>query len=160
MAKEKTVKTNAMRMLDKLKIPYDVLTVDIPEFVDGVQMAKLEGVPVQESFKTLVLQGKSREYYVFVLPVEKEIDLKRAASAVGEKSVEMIHVKDITKITGYVRGGCSPLGMKKKFRTVLAAEGCEHESIYVSAGKIGTSMHLKTDDLIRAAEAEVADFAV
>ena len=157
MAKEKTVKTNAMRMLDKLKIPYDVLTVDIPEFVDGVQMAKLEGVPVQESFKTLVLQGKSREYYVFVLPVEKEIDLKRAASAVGEKSVEMIHVKDITKIT---RGGCSPLGMKKKFRTVLAAEGCEHESIYVSAGKIGTSMHLKTDDLIRAAEAEVADFTV
>jgi Cys-tRNA(Pro)/Cys-tRNA(Cys) deacylase len=72
----------------------------------------------------------------------------------------MIHVKDITKITGYVRGGCSPLGMKKKFRTVLAAEGCEHESIYVSAGKIGTSMHLKTDDLIRAAEAEVADFTV
>ena len=122
MAKEKTVKTNAMRMLDKLKIPYDVLTVDIPEFVDGVQMAKLEGVPVQESFKTLVLQGKSREYYVFVLPVEKEIDLKRAALAVGEKSVEMIHVKDITKITGYVRGGCSPLGMKKKFRTVIAAE--------------------------------------
>ncbi len=89
MAKEKTVKTNAMRMLDKLKIPYDVLTVDIPEFVDGVQMAKLEGVPVQESFKTLVLQGKSREYYVFVLPVEKEIDLKRAASAVGEKRPAM-----------------------------------------------------------------------
>ena len=160
MAKEKTVKTNAMRMLDKLKIPYDVLTVDIPEFVDGVQMAKLEGVPVQESFKTLVLQGRSREYFVFVLPVDKEIDLKRAASAVGEKSVEMIHVKDISKITGYVRGGCSPLGMKKKFRTVIALECRKHESIYVSAGKIGTSMHLKTDDLIRACEAEIADFTV
>ena len=160
MAKEKAVKTNAMRMLDKLKIKYEVLTVDIPEFVDGVQMAMLEGVPVCETFKTLVLQGKSKEYYVFVLPVDKEIDLKRAASAVGEKSVEMIHVKDITKITGYVRGGCSPLGMKKKFRTVLAAECREHESVYVSAGKIGTSMHLRTDDLIRAAEAETADFTV
>lgn len=158
MAKDKAVKTNAMRMLDKLKIEYDVLTVDIPEFVDGVQMARLEGVPTEESFKTLVLVGKSREYYVFVLPVEKEIDLKRAAQAVGEKSVEMIHVKDITKITGYVRGGCSPLGMKKKFRTVIAAECRQYEAVYVSAGKIGTSMHLGTEDLIRATDASVADF--
>ncbi|MER2024666.1 MAG: YbaK/EbsC family protein, partial [Eubacteriales bacterium] len=110
MAKEKTVKTNAMRILDRMKIDYEVITVDLPEFVDGVQMAELEGVPAEESFKTLVLQGKSREYYVFVLPVEKEVDLKAAAACVGEKNIGMIHVKDITKITGYVRGGCSPLG--------------------------------------------------
>ena len=160
MAKEKTVKTNAMRILDRMKIDYEVITVDLPEFVDGVQMAELEGVPAEESFKTLVLQGKSREYYVFVLPVEKEVDLKAAAACVGEKNIGMIHVKDITKITGYVRGGCSPLGMKKKFRTVIAEECRAHEKIYVSAGKIGTSMHLLTEDLIRASEAYVAKFTV
>ena len=155
MAKEKTVKTNAMRILDRMKIDYEVITVDLPEFVDGVQMAELEGVPAEESFKTLVLQGKSREYYVFVLPVEKEVDLKAAAACVGEKNIGMIHVKDITKITGYVRGGCSPLGMK-----VIAEECRAHEKIYVSAGKIGTSMHLLTEDLIRASEASVAKFTV
>jgi Cys-tRNA(Pro)/Cys-tRNA(Cys) deacylase len=160
MAKEKAVKTNAMRMLDKMKIPYEVLTVDLPEFVDGVTMAALEGVPVEESFKTLVMQGKSREYYVFVLPAEKEVDLKSAARVVGEKSVEMIPVKDITKVTGYVRGGCSPLGMKKKFVTVLAEEALAFEAIYVSGGRIGTSIHLKTEDLMRAAEASPAKFTV
>ena len=160
MAKEKAVKTNAMRMLDKMKIPYEVLSVDLAEFVDGVTMANLEGVPAEQSFKTLVMQGKSREHYVFVLPCDREVDLKNAAKAVGEKSVEMIPVKDITAVTGYVRGGCSPLGMKKKFATVLAEEALQFEEIYVSGGKIGTSIRLKTKDLMRAAEAKTAKFAV
>ncbi len=160
MAKEKAVKTNAMRMLDKMKIPYEVLSVDLAEFVDGVTMANLEGVPAEQSFKTLVMQGKSREHYVFVLPCDREVDLKNAAKAVGEKSVEMIPVKDITAVTGYVRGGCSPLGMKKKFVTVLAEEALQFEEIYVSGGKIGTSIRLKTKDLMRAAEAKTAKFTV
>ncbi len=158
MSKDKVVKTNAMRMLDKMKIKYDVVTADIDTFVSGTEMARLENVSPEESFKTLVMQGKSREYYVFVLPVEKEVDLKAAAVSVGEKSVEMIPVKDITRVTGYVRGGCSPLGMKKKYVTRVAREAQAFEKIYVSAGKIGVSMHLFTDDLIRATGAEYASF--
>ena len=158
MSKDKVVKTNAMRMLDKMKIEYGVVTADITSFVSGTEMARLENVSPEESFKTLVMQGKSREYYVFVLPVGKEVDLKAAAASVGEKSVEMIPVKDITKVTGYVRGGCSPLGMKKKFATRLAREAEAFEKIYVSAGKIGVSMHVRTEDLIRAVDAEYASF--
>jgi Cys-tRNA(Pro)/Cys-tRNA(Cys) deacylase len=119
MAKEKDIKTNAMRILDRMKISYEVLTYEVPEFVDGVQVADIEGVPHETSFKTLVAEGRSGSYFVFVIPIEKEVDLKAAARAVGEKSVELIHVKDITKITGYVRGGCSPLGMKKAFPTLF-----------------------------------------
>ena len=149
MAKEKTVKTNAMRILDRMKIDYEVITVDLPEFVDGVQMAELEGVPAEESFKTLVLQGKSREYYVFVLPVEKEVDLKAAAACVGEKNIGMIHVKDITKITGYVRGGCSPVGMKKLFPTVIDLSANNYPTVCVSAGRVGYQIELAPEDLVR-----------
>ena len=109
----KEAKTNAMRMLDKKKISYEALTYEVDEFIDGMH------APVDASYKTLVMQGKSKQYYVFVIPIACEVDLKKAARSVGEKSVEMIHVKDITKITGYVRGGCSPLGMKKLFPTVI-----------------------------------------
>ncbi len=154
--KDKEIKTNAMRMLDRMKIPYEVLQYELEAFEDGIQIADLEGVPREESFKTLVMRGKSGDYYVFVLPIEKEVDLKAAARAVGEKAVEMIHVKDITAITGYVRGGCSPIGMKKKFRTVIAEEANGFDEIYVSGGRIGSTLHLKTADLIRAAEAVTA----
>lgn len=109
MAKKKEIKTNAMRILDKNKIKYEVLQYECDEFIDGLHTAEKTGAPVEQSFKTLVLQGKSKQYYVFVLPIAEEIDLKHAARLVEEKSVEMIHVKDITDITGYVRGGCSPL---------------------------------------------------
>ena len=109
----KEAKTNAMRMLDKKKIPYEALTYEVDEFIDGMHCAEITGAPVDASYKTLVMQGKSKQYYVFVIPIACEVDLKKAARSVGEKSVEMIHVKDITKITGYVRGGCSPTGNEK-----------------------------------------------
>lgn len=105
----KEVKTNAMRILDRNKVSYEILQYECDEFIDGLHTAEKTGAPVEQSFKTLVMQGKTGEYYVFVIPIAEEVDLKEAAKAVGEKSVEMIHVKDITKITGYVRGGCSPL---------------------------------------------------
>ena len=104
----KEVKTNAMRILDKNKIPYEIINYECDEFIDGLHTAEATGAPVEQSFKTLVMQGKSKQYYVFVLPIAEEVDLKVAAKTVGEKSVEMIHVKDITAITGYVRGGCTP----------------------------------------------------
>ena len=107
----KEAKTNAMRMLDRAKIPYEVIQYECDEFIDGLHTAEKTGAPVEQSFKTLVMQGKSKQYYVFVLPIAEEVQLKTAARVVGEKSVEMIPVKDITKITGYVRGGCTPLGM-------------------------------------------------
>ena len=103
------------------------------------------------------MQGKSREYYVFVVPIACEVDLKAAARAVGEKSVEMIHVKDITAITGYVRGGCSPLGMKKQFRTVIHSSAADYPQIYVSGGRIGTTLKLNPEDLRRTVRAEYAD---
>ena len=155
MKKEKEIKTNAMRILDRMKIPYEVLQYEMDSFEDGVQVADLEGVPREESFKTLVMRGKSGGFYVFVLPVEKEVDLKAAARAVGEKSVEMIHVREITEITGYVRGGCSPVGMKKAYPTVLAKEAEAYEKIYVSGGRIGSTLHLKTADLIKASGAVI-----
>ena len=158
--KEKEIKTNAMRILDALKIPYEVLQYTVDAFEDGVQIADLEGVPREESFKTLVMRGKSGAYYTFVLPAEKEVDLKAAARAAGEKSMEMIHVKDITALTGYVRGGVSPIGMKKEFRTFIAEEAKAYEKIYVSGGRIGSTLHLNTEDLLRAAKAETAPFTV
>ena len=109
----KEVKTNAMRILDRHKVAYEILNYECDEFIDGLHTAELTGAPVEQTYKTLVMQGKSRAYYVFVVQIAEEVDLKAAARAAGEKSVEMIHVKDITKITGYVRGGCSPLGMRK-----------------------------------------------
>ncbi len=155
--KEKEIKTNAMRILERKKIPYEVLQYEVKEFEDGSQIADIEGVSHEASFKTLVMQGKSKAYYVYVLPIEEEVDLKAAARAVGEKSVEMIHVKDLTAITGYVRGGCSPIGMKKQFVTVIAKECLQFEKIYVSGGRIGSTLYLKTEDLIKASEAKVED---
>ncbi len=156
----KEAKTNAMRMLDKKKIPYEAVTYECDEFIDGLHSAAMTGAPVDASFKTLVMQGKSRQYYVFVMPIALEVDLKKAARAVGEKSVEMIHVKDITKITGYVRGGCSPLGMKKRLRTVLDSSARAQAAIVVSAGKIGYQVELAPADLIALVGGKTADLTV
>jgi Cys-tRNA(Pro)/Cys-tRNA(Cys) deacylase len=156
----KEIKTNAMRILDKNKIKYEMITYECDEFVDGIHTAELTGVPVAQSYKTLVMQGKSRQYYVFVVPVASEVDLKAAARAVSEKSIEMIHVKDITAITGYVRGGCSPLGMKKQFPTVIDASAEAFEEIYVSGGRIGATIRLKTQDLAAVTRAAFAAVAV
>ena len=112
---------------------------------------------MEQSFKTLVVQGKSREYYVLVIPIAEEIDLKTAAKAVGEKSVEMIHVKDITKVTGYVRGGCSPLGMKKNYPTVIHESAKNYEQIYVSGGKIGITLKVNPFQLAETVHARFED---
>ena len=138
MAKE--AKTNAMRMLDRQKVKYETLAYECDEFIDGIHCADITGAPYEQSFKTLVMEGKSGGYYVFVVPIEKEVDRKAAAKAVGEKAVDMIHVKDITKITGYVRGGCSPIGMKKPFPTVFDASAGNFQEIYVSGGRIGLTL--------------------
>ena len=130
--KEKEIKTNAMRMLDKHKISYETLQYECEEFIDGLHTAEITGAPPEQSFKTLVLQGKSRQYYVFVLPVAKEIDLKTAARLVAEKSLDMIPVKEITAVTGYVRGGCSPLGMKKQYPVLLHEEALQYDRINIS----------------------------
>lgn len=153
----KEVKTNAMRILDRSKIPYDILNYECVEFIDGLHTAEKSGAPVDQSFKTLVARGKSGGYYVFVIPIADEVDLKEAARAVGEKAVEMIHVKDITGITGYVRGGCSPLGMKKQFPTVIHESATQYEEIYVSGGRIGTSIKVNPQALAQVVRAEFAD---
>ena len=137
MAKE--AKTNAMRFLEKEKVAYTAHEYPHEEgvAVDGATVARSMGQDPACVFKTLVTQGASREYFVFVIPVEAELDLKAAARSVGEKSVAMIHVADINKVTGYVRGGCSPVGMKKRYVTVFDASALDQEKIYVSAGRIG-----------------------
>lgn len=158
MSKAKEIKTNAMRILDREKISYEVLQYECEEFVDGMHSAELTGAPVEQSFKTLVAKGKSGQYYVFVLPIAKEVDLKKAARIVGEKSVEMIHVKEITAVTGYVRGGCSPIGMKKQFPTVIEQSAQRYDRIYVSGGRIGTTLILAPENLLRASRAKYGDF--
>ena len=153
----KEVKTNAMRILDKNKIPYEILNYEWGEFIDGLHTAEATGAPGEQSFKTLVMPGKSRQYYVFVIPIADEVDLKAAARAVGEKSVEMIHVKDITAITGYVRGGCSPLGMKKQFPTIVNESAAAFDKIYISGGRIGTSITINPDSLLTVVRGQYAD---
>lgn len=158
--KDKEVKTNAMRILDKNKIPYDTITYVCNAFIDGLHTAEKTGAPVEQSFKTLVARGKSKEYYVLVLPIAEEVDLKAAAKVLGEKSIEMIHVKDITAVTGYVRGGCSPLGMKKQYKTIIQESAEKYSEIYVSGGRIGSTIKVNPVDLARAADAAFADFTV
>ena len=158
MAKE--AKTNAMRMLDRQKVKYETLAYECDEFIDGIHCADITGAPYEQSFKTLVMEGKSGGYYVFVVPIEKEVDRKAAAKAVGEKAVDMIHVKDITRITGYVRGGCTAVGMKKQYVTRIDASAQNLQTMVVSGGHLGTQLELKPEDLRKAANAEFADIVV
>ena len=153
----KEIKTNAMRILDRQKIPYSIIQYECEEFIDGVHVAEQTGVPVEQSFKTIVMRGKSGQYYVFVLPAASEADLKAAAKAVGEKSIELLHVKEITAVTGYVRGGCSPLGMKKQFPTVLHESAAAFDTIYVSGGRIGTTISVSPDALLAVVRGTYAD---
>lgn len=155
--KEKDIKTNAMRMLDRQKIAYTVNTYECEDFVDGVHIAQMLGQNEEQSYKTLVTKGKSGGYYVFVLPVARELDMKKAASAVGEKSVEMLHVKDINAVTGYIRGGCSPLGMKKQFPTVVDSSAESFETIIISGGRLGSQIMLAPGDLVSACGGSFAD---
>ena len=158
----KEVKTNAMRILDRNKIPYEIINYECDEFIDGLHTAEKTGAPVEQSFKTLVMSGKAaaggnRQYYVFVVPIAEEVDLKAAAKCVGEKSLEMLHVKDLTPLTGYVRGGCSPLGMKKQFPTVVHESATSFDKIYISGGRIGTSITVNPDALLKVTRGQYAD---
>ena len=144
------IKTNAMRIIEKAGINYNTYAYDHSDgLIDGISVANKMGQPVERVFKTLVTQGTSREYYVFVIPVADELDLKAAAKTVNEKAVEMIKVSDINKITGYIRGGCSPIGMKKEYKTVLNSSCKALDTIIVSAGKIGHQIELAPDDLVK-----------
>ena len=158
MAKE--TKTNAMRILERNKVAYEMFTYECDEFIDGIHSADLTGRPHEQSFKTLVMVGKSGGYYVFVVPVEKEVDRKAAAKAVGEKAVDMIHVKDILSITGYVRGGCSPIGMKKQYPTVIDASAEDFEEIYVSGGRIGLTLKVSVEGLLKVSRGKIADITM
>lgn len=154
---KKEVKTNAMRILDRQKIAYEYETYECDEFTDGIQVADKLGYAHELVYKTLVTTGKSGGYYVFVIPIEKEIDFKKAAKVVGEKSLEMLHLKDLTKVTGYIRGGCTSIGMKKQYPTVIQESAKELEYMYVSGGKLGMQIKLSPEDLKKAAKAEFAD---
>ena len=147
MAKQKEVKTNAMRILESLKIPYTHHTYECEEFVDGLQIADKLSLPYEQVYKTLVTVGSSKNYFVFVIPIAEELDMKKAAKSVGEKSVEMIHVKDMLGITGYIRGGCSPIGMKKKFPTYIEETAQLYDTIMVSAGQRGVQVTVSPEDL-------------
>jgi Cys-tRNA(Pro)/Cys-tRNA(Cys) deacylase len=145
MVKEKT---NAMRILDQKKIPYNVITYDSQDGkIDGISVARKIGKDIQFVYKTLVTQGSSGSIYVFVIPVESELDLKKAAQATGEKNVALVQAKDMEKWTGYIRGGCSPIGMKKLYPTFIDSSASQFEQIVVSGGKIGVLIELSVDAL-------------
>ena len=149
MAKEKILKTNAMRILDSKKVSYEMLSYESEDGkIDGISVAHKIGVDEKNVFKTLVAQGTSKELYVFVIPVAVELDLKNAAKIAGEKKVEMIAVKDIMKYTGYIRGGCSPIGLKRDYRTFIPESAKGLDFMIVSAGKIGHQIKLNPNDLV------------
>ncbi len=158
--KEKEIKTNAMRILDRINIKYTHQSYECEEFVDGLQTAEKLGLPYEKVYKTLVTVGCDKQHYVFVIPIERELNLKKAAKAVGVKSVAMIPVKDITQITGYVRGGCTAIGMKKQFCTVIDASAKELPDMYVSGGKIGCQINLTPEDLAKACNASFEDIVM
>ena len=154
---KKEVKTNAMRMLDRAKVSYSYEEYECDDFTDGIQTADKLGYDHKLVYKTLVTTGKTGNHYVFVIPIEAEIDFKKAAKVVGEKSLEMLHLKDLTKVTGYVRGGCSPLGMKKAFHTIVHQSAAQYDKIYISGGRIGTSIALSPEDLMKVIDGAYAD---
>ena len=160
MAKNKEEKTNVMRTLDQKKIPYTAFSYDPNGPIDGVSVAAETGLDAASVFKTLVTKGASGAYYVFDIPVAENLDLKKAARAVGEKSIAMLPQKELLPLTGYVHGGCSPVGMKKQFPTVFHETANELALVAVSAGKIGHQVQVKPDDLLKLLRAKTADVVV
>ncbi len=154
----KEQKTNVMRLLEQKKIQYTAH--EYPhgdEAVDGLTVARICGQNPEQVFKTLVARGASKSIYVFVIPVTGELNLKKAAKASGEKSIAMIHVSEITALTGYVRGGCSPIGMKKQYKTFFDESAADKPTIMVSAGKIGYQVELNPDELLKLSRGAYAD---
>lgn len=164
-AEKKTVKTNAVRILEASGARYELLTLPLQETSEGPvavnarKVAELLGRGPEFVFKTLVTVGKSREHYVFVVPGSRELDLRKAAQAVGEKSIEMIPAKELLPLTGYVHGGCSPVGMKKTFRTVIDASAEDHNPIIISAGRIGRHIEILLSELLKVLPFTLADIA-
>lgn len=157
MAKAKHAKTIAVRQLEQQKIQFDVLEYETGDGqVDGISVAEKIGHPVSRVFKTLVAKASAQKLFVFVIPVAEELDLKAAAKVVGEKKIEMLPVKELLGYTGYVRGGCSPVGMKKLYPTVIDATAREQGSIIISAGKIGMQVHVQIDDLLAVTKGQLA----
>ena len=155
--KTKVEKTNAMRRLDALKIKYKEHTYTDTDAVSGVEVAEVLNQEPGRVFKTLVTQGKSKNYYVFMLPVAEELDLKKAAKAVGEKSIEMIKSKELLPLTGYIHGGWRPIGMKKFFTTTIHKTAADYETIFFSGGRIGFQIELAFSDLQKAIKIQTAD---
>jgi Cys-tRNA(Pro)/Cys-tRNA(Cys) deacylase len=159
MAKKKEIqeKTNAMRRLDALKLTYGEYTYDRDEGISGEEVARSLGQDPDRVFKTLVTVGRSGEHYVFMIPVAEELDLKKAAKAVEEKSIEMVKSKELLSLTGYIHGGCSPIGMKKFFKTTVHETALLYDRIIFSGGKIGYQIELGLEDLAKAIPLETAD---
>ena len=157
---KKEEKTNVMRVLDGKKIFYVSHSYEPDATMSGEEIAAILGEDAKKVFKTLVTQGKSGSYYVFVIPVTEELDLKKAAKASGEKAVSMIKQKELLPLTGYVHGGCSPIGMKKHFATFIHETVRDYDRIFVSAGKVGFQIELSPDDLINVADCTVADIII
>lgn len=156
MAKES--KTNAMRILDSNEIEYTTHSYENKDGkIDGIAVSHKINKDVYSVFKTLVTQGHSKEFYVFVIPVAQELDMKKASKVANEKNVELIHVKDINKITGYIRGGCSPLGMKKVFKTYIQEDALLFDTIVFSGGKIGAQIEMNPNDLKKVIECSFVD---
>ena len=154
---KKEEKTNVMRVLDAKKISYESHSYKPDATMTGEEIAALLGEDADKVFKTLVTQGKTGAFYVFVIPVKGELDLKKAAKASGEKAVSMIKQKDLLPLTGYVHGGCSPIGMKKHFPTFIHNTAVNYDTVFVSAGKVGFQIELSPADLIAAAEIKVEE---
>lgn len=152
-------KTNAMRMLDQAKISYDTAEYEVDEQdLSGEHVAQTLGQPVEQVFKTLVVRGEKNGLMVFCIPVAEELDLKKAASFSKDKKIEMIHVKELLPLTGYIRGGCSPIGMKKKYPTFIDETAILFDQIYISAGIRGCQIIINPEDLIQYVEAKLGDF--
>lgn len=160
MAKNKEIKTNAMRILDRMKISYTHYTYECEEFIDGMQIVEKLGLDPAKVYKTLVTQSPAKEYFVFVIPVALELDLKKAAKTTGQKALAMIHVKDINQITGYIRGGCTAVGMKKQYVTVIDESAQALDTMVVSGGRIGSQIELAPQDLAKASNAKFARITV
>ncbi len=160
MAKSKEEKTNVMRTLEQKKLPYTAHTYDPAGPIDGVSVAQTLGQLPERVFKTLVTKGASGAYYVFDIPVAENLDLKKAAKAVGEKSVAMLPQKELLPLTGYVHGGCSPVGMKKQFPTVFHETALLYDTVCVSAGRIGFQVECRPGDLVALLRAKTADIIV
>ena len=143
-------KTNAMRILDSQKIEYSEIEYDASSGISALDVAKSTGEDPSRIYKTLVTVSREKEHFVFVVPAEKELDLKKAATAAGTKNIEMIPQKELLPLTGYVHGGCSPVGMKKEFETFLGSSAKDKEYIFISGGKIGIQIKINPDDLVGA----------